>query len=71
MAAAIMGDTAISVRRQEEHLVLEGVGAERPAMAEHHRLTIALIVVIDLRAVLGRDRSHDYSSASNDPAAPS
>ncbi len=61
MAAPVMGDAAIAVRGEEEHLVLEGVGAERPAMAEDDRLSRAPILVIDLGAVLGRDRAHDAS----------
>jgi hypothetical protein len=53
-----MGDAAIAARGQEEHLVLERVGAERPAMAENNGLTLAPIIVVDLRAVLGGDRGH-------------
>ena len=56
MAAAIMGDAAIAARREEEHLVLEGVGAERPAMAEDDRLSRAPVLVVNLRPVLGGDR---------------
>jgi hypothetical protein len=40
------------MRGQEEHLVLERIGAQRPAVAEHHGLPGAPVVVIDLRAVL-------------------
>ena len=39
MAAAIMGEAAIAVRSEEKHLVLEGVGAERPAVAENDWLS--------------------------------
>jgi hypothetical protein len=52
MAAAIMDDAAIAVRSQEEHLVLEGVCAERPAMAEYDGLARAPIIEIDLRSIL-------------------
>src|SRR5882724_7676683 len=34
VAAAIVRDAAVAARGQEEHLVLEGVRAQRPAMAE-------------------------------------
>jgi hypothetical protein len=34
MAATIMGDAAIAMGGQEEHLIFKGVGAEQPAMAE-------------------------------------
>ena len=58
MAAAIVGDEAIAARCEEEHLVFKGVCAERPAMAEDDGLTLAPIVVVNLRAVLRRDRRH-------------
>ena len=48
MAAAVMGDAAIAARRQKEHLVLEGVRAERPAVAEDDRLSAAPVLVVDL-----------------------
>jgi hypothetical protein len=59
MPAAIMRDAAVALARKEEHLVFEGVRAERPAVAEDDGLTFAPVVVIDRRAVLGRDRAHD------------
>src|SRR5262249_51364450 len=66
MTSSVMCDAAISARGQEEHLILEGIGAERPAVAEHHWLPVTPIIVVNLRAVLGLDRTHDYSSAGND-----
>src|SRR5467141_3099522 len=58
MAAPIVGDAAISAGGQIEHLVLESVRAERPAMAENDGLSTAPVLEIDLRAVFGRDRVH-------------
>jgi hypothetical protein len=58
MAAAVMGDAAISVGNQKEHLVFPGVCAQRPAMAEDCGLSAAPVLVIDLRSVFGRDRGH-------------
>src|SRR5437867_13049442 len=58
MPAAIMGDASVAVRGQEEYLVLEGVGAQRPAMAEDDRLTRTPVVVVDLRTVFRGDRTH-------------
>jgi len=58
MAASIMGDASKSMGRQEEHLIFERIRAERPAMAEHHGLAATPVLVIDLRAVFGRDRTH-------------
>ena len=51
MAAAVVGDAAIAARGQEEHLVLERIGGQRPAMAEDDRLPRAPILEIDLGAV--------------------
>ncbi len=62
MAAAVMGDAAISAGSQKEHLVFKGIRAERPAMAEDHGLSAAPVLVIDLRAVFGRDRGHGIIS---------
>jgi hypothetical protein len=36
-AAAVVGDAPVATGRDEEHLVVPGVGGERPAVAEHHR----------------------------------
>ena len=58
MAAAIMRDAAIAVRGEEKHLVLEGVGAERPAVAEDDWLSAAPVLVVNLCSVLGGDGRH-------------
>src|ERR1035437_8109990 len=58
MAAAVMGDAAVSAGAQKHHLVFPGVRAQRPAMAEDHGLSAAPVLVIDLRAVFRRDRVH-------------
>ena len=34
MAATVVRDRTVSVVSQEEHLVREGIGTQRPAMAE-------------------------------------
>src|SRR5262245_44594376 len=58
MAPSIMRDTAISARSEKEHLVLERIRGERPAVAEDYRLPRTPVVVVNLRAVLGSDRTH-------------
>ena len=58
MAAAVMGDDAKAVVEEEQHLRVPVVGRQRPAMAEHDRLTLAPVLVEDLDAVLGRDGGH-------------
>src|SRR5207253_101720 len=62
MAAAVMGDTAVAAGGQKEHLVLKGVCAQWPAVAEDDGLSTAPVLVVDLRAVLGSDRGHGMVS---------
>src|SRR5262249_57289871 len=40
MPAPIMGDDAVSLGDEEEHLVVPVVGAQRPAVVKHHRLCV-------------------------------
>ena len=49
MAAPVVGDDAIAVIEKEQHLRVPVVGRERPAVAEHDRLPVAPILVVDLR----------------------
>src|SRR5665811_1963874 len=58
MATTGMGDRAIAVGRQEEHLSLPTIGIQWPAMAEHDGLSRAPVLVVDLRAVFRRHRAH-------------
>ena len=48
VAAAVMGDAAVAAGGQEEHLVLQGVRAERPAVAEDDGLSAAPVLVVEL-----------------------
>ena len=56
--AAVVGDAPDPPGREEDHLRIPVVGAERPAVAEHDGLTLAPVLVVDLRAVLAGDRAH-------------
>jgi hypothetical protein len=49
---AVMGYTAVAPTGQKEHLILEGVGRERPTVAEDNGLPGAPVLVVDLRAVV-------------------
>ena len=51
MTAAVVGDGAEAVRGDEHHLVVPGVGVERPAVAEDDGLSAAPVLVEDARAV--------------------
>ena len=64
VAAAVVRDAAIAVRSQEEHLVLERVCGKWPAVAEHHRLSLAPVLVINVSTVLSRDRVHGMVSVA-------
>src|ERR1044071_2317529 len=61
MAAPVMRDAPVTMRRQKKHLVLKRISAQRPAMTENHRLSAAPVLVIDLRAVFGGDCRHGRS----------
>src|SRR6266511_1072202 len=60
MAAPVVGNDAIAVRDEVEHLRVPVVGAEGPAMMEHDRLTILRppVLVENLDTVLGGDAAH-------------
>src|SRR3546814_8555176 len=48
VAAAIMANGAIALGGEEHHLRLPGIGTEGPAVAEHHRLPAAPVLVVEL-----------------------
>src|SRR5437773_3407744 len=48
VAAPVMGDDAIALFEEEEHLCVPIVRGKRPAMAEHYGLTVAPVFVVDV-----------------------
>jgi hypothetical protein len=58
VTATVVGDATIAAGGEEEHLILEGVGGEGPAVAEDDGRAVAPVVVIDLGAVLGGECAH-------------
>ena len=64
MAAAVVGDASVAVGGQKEHLVLEGVRAQRPAVAEDDGLPRSPVVVVDLRTVCRGDCAHRWLPSS-------
>src|SRR3989440_11885338 len=58
VASSVMGNNAIAVFEEEQHLRVPIIGRERPAVAEHDGLTFAPVLVEDLDAVLRSDRAH-------------
>src|ERR1700693_2635446 len=64
MAAPVVGYDAIAVLEEELHLRVPIIGRQRPAVAEHDGLTFTPVLVEDLNAVFGGDRTHGrYSFA--------
>src|SRR3989449_3785887 len=62
MAAPVVGDDAIAVLEEEQHLRVPIIGRQRPPMAEHDGLTLSPVLVEDLNAVSGRDGRHGIVS---------
>ena len=48
VAAPVMGDDAIAVFKEEQHLRVPIIGRQRPTMAEDYGLTFAPVFVIDV-----------------------
>ncbi len=59
VAAAIMRDAAVAARGQEEHLVVPGVRAQGPAVAEDDGLARAPVLEVNLCAVFGGEGTHE------------
>src|SRR5262249_62267597 len=58
MTAPVMRDHAEAVLRQEQHLAVPCVRAQRPAVRERDDRALAPVLVVDFRAVSGGDRAH-------------
>ncbi len=65
MAAAVVGDHAIALGGQEQHLRFPAVRAQRPAMAEGDDRTVlrAPVLVVQLHAVAGGDVAAAHGGA--------
>jgi hypothetical protein len=53
MTAAIMSNNAKAFLEEEQHLRVPVIGRQRPAVGENDRLSLAPILVIDVRAITG------------------
>src|SRR5690349_12005937 len=58
MTAPVMRDRAEAVLRQEQHLAVPCVRAQRPAVRERDDGALPPVLVVDFRAVFGGDRAH-------------
>ena len=59
--APVMGDDAVAVQQEEQHLGVPVIGRERSAVAEHNGLARSPVLVEDLRTVGGCYRAHVQS----------
>src|ERR1700685_523429 len=66
VATAIVSDTSVAACGKKEHLVLERIRGQRPAVAEYHGLTAPPIVVIDLGSVFDANGVHDCCSQGSE-----
>src|SRR4051794_37442824 len=62
MTAPIMRDCAKTVFREEEHLTIPGVRAQRPAVRECYDRTLTPLLVINLRSIFRSDCAHTSCS---------
>src|SRR6267143_134166 len=62
VASSVMGDDAVAVFEEEQHLRVPVIGRQRPTMAEDDGLSFAPIFIINLRPVFGGDRAHELIS---------
>src|SRR5262249_53195905 len=60
VSAPVVGDDAVALPNEEEHLGVPVVGTQRPAVMEHDRLCVpaAPVLVVNLNAVFGADEAH-------------
>ena len=58
MAAAVVGDDPVTVLGEEPRPGIPGIGVERPTVTEDHWRAAPLVLVEDLRAVVGDDEWH-------------
>src|SRR5262245_50113643 len=58
MAATIVRDDAEAVLREEKHLAVPSIGAQRPAVRERYDRAFAPLLVVDLGAILGFNCAH-------------
>jgi hypothetical protein len=58
MSTPVMCNYAEAVLREEKHLAVPSVGAQRPAMGERYDRAFAPVFVVDFRTVFCCDPAH-------------
>jgi hypothetical protein len=61
MATTVVRDHAEAILREEKHLTVPSVGAQRPTVRERYDRAFAPVLVVDFGAVLGGDRARTHS----------
>ncbi len=61
MSSPVERNATVAVRREEEHLVLESIRCQWPAMTEDDRLSLAPVLVVNLRAIFCCNETHCLS----------
>src|SRR5262245_15754344 len=59
MTAPVMGDHTKTLAEEEEHLGVPIVCRERPSVTKHDGLSLAPVLVVNLRSIFRGDRTHD------------
>jgi len=59
VSSPIVGDDAIAMLAEEQHLSIPVVRGERPAVTEHYRLSLSPVLVVNLRTVFGSNGGHN------------
>src|SRR6185369_4197544 len=68
MTATIMSNAAISAVGEKQHLIFKRVRTQGPAMTEYDRLSHPPVLVVNARAVFGRDCRHVMFSFDGSPS---
>src|ERR1700694_4175700 len=58
MSAPVVGNDAIAVLEEEQHLRVPIIGRQRPAVAQHDGLPFAPVLVVDFRPIFRRNCRH-------------
>ncbi len=56
MAPPVVRNDAVAMLPEEQHLPIPVIRGQGPTMRKHDRLALSPILVVDLRAVFGRNR---------------
>jgi hypothetical protein len=64
MPPPVVRDDAIAMLPKEQHLPVPVIRGQRPAMRKHDRLSLSPVLIVNLRAVFGRDSAHSLKNGT-------